>query len=124
MIWKLDPETGRYFQTPGKNQWVTLADCLLQNAFSYPISVKYKDAAGIVHKLTFVECYRVALGLEYVLHRRDADKMYTPYFNATLAKQPSFKLIPLIDYDNRMCQCDWRQVVLVTGCRCGRKDYL
>ena len=123
MIWKLDLETGRYFQAPGKNEWTTLDQCYMQHGYVSPFSVQYKQDNGVVRRLTFVECIRVSWGYEYVLNIRDAEIMNTPYF-LNRARLPSFKLIPLVDYDNTMCQCDWRQVILVTGCRCGRKDYL
>ena len=116
MRWEYDSRNARYVQRPGPDEWRTLSDCLHDNQYVFPMRVLCKDSKVNINKIIFIRHEETSWGIEYFTK-------YGQVFGAA-ATLKYFKLIPLGDYEEyrHWCQCDWRQVVLVSGCRCGRSD--
>lgn len=91
-------------------QWNTLYACYLQNGSKLPMTVVWSSFGG-EQTITLKEVFRP-----------DSDRAEWGYMDKAIrriifssdANDNNFKLKKLL------CKCDFRNVILVTGCRCGK----
>ena len=96
-------------------EWITLEQCLKLNNYKFPLVVLWKPIGyGETEPRIVVFDAHNGSGEYYVKKGYEEAALDKDYLDRS-AKAPNFKLYNI----KRFCQCDYRQVILVTGCRCG-----
>lgn len=107
------------------SEWKTLAECLVQVGGRFPLKVYWRGNPSYGYfkeprKIVFTRALPPSLGagsLQWYVHDDSLEEARGHEYFVESAMKNDFQLIRETQY----CQCDYRNTILVTGCRCGRK---